>query len=223
MLHAVDPKAAKADARFAPCGERPDLAPVEATQRPHGALAAHVFQIEVVQVQLVARLGGHAQGFKPVSRGRVGADRRCVDGQAFCGGAGRRGQHRQNLRQGRFGMLAQRRVQPRLGDAHGGDQGLRFGVAEHQRRQVETGPHSVAHTGFAFNRNPLRHQVGHVAVDTALRHLQPRGQKRSRAQTPATNQLDQLKQPLSPAHAGPPSVARPASPARSAPCRRRRP
>jgi hypothetical protein len=43
-------------------------------------------------------------------------------------------------------------------------------------------------------------QVGHVAIDGALRHLQPLGQKFSRAQAAAADQLDKMEESVGAAH-----------------------
>ena len=52
------------------------------------------------------------------------------------------------------------------------------------------------------NRHPLVLQIGHVAIDGPLRHLQPLGQKFSRAQTPAAYQLDKMEEAVGAAHGG---------------------
>jgi hypothetical protein len=54
----------------------------------------------------VARLGRDAQRFEPRARGMVRTERRRVDGEAFCGRARCRRQHREDLRQRALGMQA---------------------------------------------------------------------------------------------------------------------
>jgi hypothetical protein len=72
---------------------------------------------------------------------------------------------------------------------------------EHQRRQVEAGPHAVADAGRAVDGHPLRLQVGHVAVHGAQRHLQPLGQEGRGGQPAPPHQLDDLKQAVGASHA----------------------
>jgi hypothetical protein len=54
---------------------------------------------------------------------------------------------------------------------------LGFVVGEHHGRQIEARAQAVAHAGLALDGHALVQQVGHVAVNGALGHLQPLGQK----------------------------------------------
>eukprot|EP01035_Chromulina_nebulosa_P036342 gene36342-48947_t len=67
-LHAVQPEAAEIVAKLAPCRQRPDLAPVEAAQRPYRALAGFARHVAVDQVQFVARLHRFAQRLQPLAQ-----------------------------------------------------------------------------------------------------------------------------------------------------------
>jgi hypothetical protein len=71
---------------------------------------------------------------------------------------------------------------------------------EHQRRKLEALPHQIADTGLAIDRHAGRLQVGDVAVDGALRHLQPLGQHARRHQPPAPQLLHDLEQAVGTAH-----------------------
>ena len=79
-------------------------------------------------------------------------------------------------------------------------QGVGLALAEHERGQFEPRPQAVAHARFAFDGHALVLQVGHVAVDGALRHFQPLGQEGGGGQAPPADELHDLEQAVSAAH-----------------------
>ena len=78
-----------------------------------------------------------------------------------------------------------------------GHQGPGFGLAAHQRRQLEAGAYAVADANLALDRHALRLQVGAVTVDRAQRQLRPRRQPLTGGQTPAAHELHELEQAIS--------------------------
>jgi hypothetical protein len=196
----VDPEVAQADAGLAPRRQRPDLAPVDAAERPHGALARHVLQVAVGEAHLAPLLGRLAQQPQPLAGRRIERHRRREQRQAFGSGARRGRQHGQDLRERRLRVAGQRLVETGAGDADCGRQRLCFLAREHQRRQVEAGLHPVADAGLAFDRHALGHEVGDIAVDGSFRDLEAFGEEAGGAQAPPADQLDEMEETIGTAH-----------------------
>ena len=110
------------------------------------------------------------------------------------------GQHRQNLAQRPFHLARQTWVQPHLCQAGGRHQRIGLALAEHERGQLKPRPQAVPHTGLALNGHALVLQVGHIAVNRALRDFQPLRQERRRRQPPPPDELNDLEQAVSAAH-----------------------
>ena len=73
-------------------------------------------------------------------------------------------------------------------------------MREHQRRQVKPRTQPVAHARFSFDRHALMLQVGHIAVNGALRHFEALRQMRRRGETTPADELDNLEQAVGAAH-----------------------
>ena len=124
----------------------------------------------------------------------------CVQRLGFGCQPGCGGKHRQDLAQGAFHLARQARVQPGLRQAGSGHQGIGLALAEHERGQLEPRSQAVAHARLAFDGHALVLQVGHVAVDGALRDFQPLGQEGGGGQAPPADELHDLEQAVSAAH-----------------------
>ena len=84
--------------------------------------------------------------------------------------------------------------------AGSGYQGVGLTLAEHERGQLEPRSQAVAHARLAFDGHALVLQVGHVAVDGALRDLESLGQEGGGGQAPPADELHDLEQAVSAAH-----------------------
>jgi hypothetical protein len=77
---------------------------------------------------------------------------------------------------------------------------------EHQRRHVKIAVKHIAQPGLAADRYPLPDQIGNIAVNGPLRHLELLGQLAGGNRAGRTpHDLDNLKQPVGTTHGGLPA------------------
>ena len=202
VVDAIEPEGPKVLPQLAPGREGPDLAPIETAERPHDALARRAADIAVVHAQLVARLHRFAQGLQAGARAIVecsaGAKSARLSAETRAAG----GSTERILPSADLDVARHRRIDPALRQPRRRDECRGFILREHQRRQVEARAQAVADAGFALDRHALALQVGHVAVDGALRHLEPLRQERGGREPPPADELDDLEQAVGAAHEG---------------------
>jgi len=191
---AVEAEGAVVLAVLAPRGDQPHLAPEEQAERLDAAVGQLALRIAVGEprhgvaaergvqrVERVLDLAGHAE-----------AGREDAGGLGFGAALGGQGAHQ--LFQRGLDRAGHRAAAPCLDHARPRDQRLDFIGGEHQRSQVEAGPHAVADTGLALDRHARDRQVADVAIHRALGHAQPVGQHRRRGQAAASQDLRNLEE-----------------------------
>ena len=82
----------------------------------------------------------------------------------------------------------------------GSDQGFHFIGREHDGCEVEAGAEPVAHAGFSLDGHSGKGEVADVAVNRALRDLQPAGKLRGGGEAAGAQVLHDLEQAAGAAH-----------------------
>ena len=197
----VDAEGAEIVAHLAPGDQRPHLAPEPQAERPDVARGAAAGLVRIVDGQHLALFDGALDQVDRLAGGVAHHPHRRVDlgaGDAVLFGVG---QHRADLDQRFFGRPCHGGAAKGAHHARAGNQRHDLVTREHQRRKVETLPHHVADARLPVDRHAGRLQVGDIAIDGAVGHLEPLAEL-LRGDQPATPQmLHDLKEPVGAAHA----------------------
>jgi hypothetical protein len=167
--------------QLAPGNERAGLVHEAERDRPDDPICSRPARILIVDPQL--RLGSDRT---PKRRQVDFVDRETPTRRPGQGGwilqrLLRRGRkHRRDLGEGARSGFSQNRVAALIDIAQ--PQHDRFGLvlAQHERREEETGPQDIADAGLSIDRCTLSGELGDIPIERALRHLQLGRQSRRR-------------------------------------------